>query len=132
MHRWLVCLIVLGFGLAILPVRAAEEPAEKDKKEAADKSAKPKKLRLVKPWSDIASLTDEQKQQISEIHADYVDKMNRLRDEEQAAIMALLTEENKAELEKNDKAQKQAAKERAAQRRAEQRGEGGTTKPSDD
>lgn len=132
MYRWLVCLIVVGFGLAILPVNAAEEPADADKKEAQDKSAKPRKLRLVKPWADISSLNDEQKQKIAEIHADYVEKMNQLRDEEEAAILALLTDENKAELERNQKAQRQAAKERAAQRKAEQRGEGGTTKPSDD
>ena len=132
MFRWLVCLIVVGFGLAILPVRAAEEPAEGDKKEAQEKSAKSRKLRLVKPWADISSLSEEQKQKIAEIHADYAEKMNQLREDEEAAILALLTDENKAELERNQKAQRQAAKERAAQRKAEQRGEGGTTKPSDD
>lgn len=127
MKRWLGLLVVVAMACA-LPIRAAEEPADKDKSESKD--AKPKKLRLVKPWADITSLTDEQKAKISEIHADFIEKINQLRDEEEAAVMAILTDENKAELAKNEAERKQANKERAAARRAEKGG--ATTKPSDE
>lgn len=115
MKKLLGLLLVVGL-IAVLPVRG-EEPAAETKKEAA--AEKPKKLRLVKPWADLSTLSDEQKVKISEIHAEYVEKINQLRDEEEAAIMALLSDENKAELEKQAADKKQAAKERAAARKAE-------------
>jgi Spy/CpxP family protein refolding chaperone len=126
MRRSIALLAVMALAVALLPARAELQPAD-----AQNQPAKPRKLRLVKPWADITSLNDEQKQQISEIHAEYVDRINQLRAEEEAAIMALLTDENKAELEANERARRQAAKERAAQRNAQQRA-GGTTKPADE
>lgn len=131
MRRWIAAFVALAFVASFPPARAAEQPAAADEKQQAKPAERARKLRLVKPWSDIASLNEEQKQRIMEIHAEYVEKMNQLRDEEEAAILALLSDENKAEMEANDKARKQAAKERAAQRRLEQRS-GGTTKPSDE
>jgi Spy/CpxP family protein refolding chaperone len=122
MRRFLAIVAVLACAAA-LPLHA--EPADGDK---AVKAEKPKKLRLVKPWADLTSLNDEQKIKISEIHADYVEKMNQLRDEEEAAIMALLSEENKSELAQNIAEKKQADKERNAQRRAAAKA--ATTRPS--
>ncbi len=110
--------IVVGL-IAVIPVRG-EEPAAETKKASAEK---PKKLRLVKPWADLTTLSDEQKVKISEIHADYVEKINQLRDEEEAAILALLSDENKTELAKQAAEKKQAAKERAAARKAEKAAE---------
>lgn len=121
----LFALLVAASFIAVLPVRA-EEPAGGAKKESADKA---KKLRLVKPWSDLSTLNDEQKAKISEIHAEYVEKINQLREDEEAAIMALLTEDNKAELAKQEAERKQAQKERNAARRAAQKA--GTTQPAD-
>lgn len=124
MKKLFALLVAVAF-IAVLPVRA-EEPADGAKKESADK---PKKLRLVKPWSDLSTLNDEQKAKISEIHAEYVEKINQLREDEEAAIMALLTEDNKAELAKQEAERKQAQKERNAARRAAAKA--GTTQPAD-
>lgn len=129
MRRWFILLVAAAFVVPCLPAQAPAEPvAAEDKQTAKAPAEKPRRLRLVKPWADITSLTEDQKQRIMEIHAEYVEKMNQLRDEEEAAILALLTDENKSELAANEAAKKQAAKERAAQRRAEQRA--ATTKPA--
>jgi Spy/CpxP family protein refolding chaperone len=53
---------------------------------------------LVKPWSDLTTLTDEQKAQIVEIHARALEEMRVIRNREREEIMAVLTDENKAEL----------------------------------
>ncbi len=127
MKKLFALLVAVAF-IAALPVRA-EEPADGAKKESAEKADKPKKLRLVKPWSDLSTLNDEQKAKISEIHAEYVEKINQLREDEEAAIMALLTEDNKAELAKQEAERKQAQKERNAARRAAAKA--GTTQPAD-
>lgn len=124
MKKWLSVALVFAL-IAAAPVRA-EEPVDGDKKQT--KGEKPKKQRLVKPWADLTTLSDEQKAKISEIHADYVEKMNQLRDEEEAAIVAMLSDENKAELEKQAAEKKQANKERNAARKADR---GATTRPSD-
>lgn len=55
MKKWLGLLIVLAI-VAAVPVRG-EEPSGEVKKEA--KAEKPRKLRLVKPWADLTTLTDE-------------------------------------------------------------------------
>jgi Spy/CpxP family protein refolding chaperone len=133
MKRLLLSLFALALILTLAPVRA-EPPADEDKSAQAaddDKPTPSRRARLVKPWADLSTLSDEQKQKIIAIHADYVARINQLRDEEEAAIMALLTDENKAELEANAKAKKQADKERAAARRAERDGGTPSTQPSD-
>ncbi len=124
MKKLLGLIVILGL-IAAVPVRA-EEPAGGDKKEA--KVEKAKKQRLVKPWADLTTLTEEQRAKISEIHADFVEKMSQLRDDEEAAIFAVLSDENKAELEKQAAEKRQANKERNAARKANR---GATTKPSD-
>jgi Spy/CpxP family protein refolding chaperone len=70
----------------------AVKPAEA----AAEKPAK--KVRLTKPWSDIASLTDEQKAKIVAIHKDITDQIKALQEKEKTEVTALLTDEQKAEL----------------------------------
>lgn len=124
MKRCFALFVVCAFAAA-LPLRA-EEPREGDKKE----SKAPRKLRLTKPWADLTTLTEEQKVRISEIHAEYVEKRKALEEEEEAAIMALLSDESKAELEQYEAAKKQAQKERNAARRAAEKGESPSTQPS--
>ena len=67
---------------------------------ASDKPAKaqPKAARLTKPWKDLNSLSEEQKKQIADIHKKAVQDKNVIEQRENADIMALLSDSQKAEL----------------------------------
>ena len=71
---------------------------------------KPKKSKLVKPWADLTSLNDDQKAKIYDIHQKSLADIRAIRDKEEADIMALLTDEQKAELKKNEESEKAEAK----------------------
>ena len=60
------------------------------------------RARLVKPWADLTTLTEEQKQKIIAIHSEAVAKINEIRKQEEADIMAVLTPEQKTELADNE------------------------------
>ena len=89
-----------------------DKPADK----STDKAASRSRARMVKPWSDLTTLTPEQKDQIMRIHAEAVDKINEIRDKEEADILALLTPDQHKELEAMKEKQKadQKAKRAAA------------------
>jgi Spy/CpxP family protein refolding chaperone len=81
---------------SFVAVRAEDKPAAKP-------DAKPAKL--VHPWSRLSSLSDEQKTQIGDIHKKANEQVSEIRKKEKADIMALLTDEQKAELKRmNEKA----------------------------
>lgn len=65
--------------------------------DATDKDA-PALGKLTKPWSELSSLTDEQKDKIRSIHGKAVEEIKAIRAKEEADIIALLTEEQKSEL----------------------------------
>lgn len=106
----LVALVIMTAWL-IVPLRA-EGPATQPAGE------KPKKLRVIKPYAELASLTDDQRQQIGEIHADYVEKLRALQEWEEQSIMAILSEAQKAELEQMLGEQRAARKQKASERKA--------------
>ena len=85
-----VCCVMFMLA-AVVFVRAAE-PGDKPRKQGMG--------RLTQPWSKISSLSDEQKSRIREIHGKAVAEINAIRERENADIMALLTEEQKAEAQK--------------------------------
>src|SRR5690606_5242623 len=59
MSKWMRILgVCLGLGLSLMLVCS----------EAAEGAGKPRSRRLVKPWSELTSLTEEQKTQIVDIH----------------------------------------------------------------
>lgn len=58
-------------------------------------------IKLVKPWSSVTSLTDDQRQKIHDIHEKANDDRKEIDSKEKADIMAVLTDEQKAELKKN-------------------------------
>ena len=91
-----VCCVMFMLA-AVVFVRAAE-PGDKPRKQGMG--------RLTQPWSKISSLSDEQKSRIREIHGKAVAEINAIRERENADIMALLTEEQKAEAQKLMEAQK--------------------------
>ena len=97
-------------------VVVAQDGGAKDGDKGSDKTASRSRARMVKPWSDLTTLTPEQKDQIMRIHAEAVDKINEIRDKEEADILALLTPDQHKELEAMKEKQKadQKAKRAAA------------------
>jgi hypothetical protein len=82
------------------PTQADKKPtaaARADRADRADK-AEARPVRLTKPWKDLTSLTDDQKRQISQIHRKAVDETKAIEQREKADIMALLSDQQKAEL----------------------------------
>lgn len=76
--------------------------------------------RLVKPWSDITTLTDDQKIKIEKIHADSNEAQRAIRDKEQKDIEALLTDDQKAQLKSTEADEAAQRKERAAKKKTEE------------
>jgi Spy/CpxP family protein refolding chaperone len=91
--KWTIVSVVAVLMSASLLIAADEGAAPAAQPEAHHRAA-----RLTKPWSEISSLTDEQKTQIEEIHGKALDKEKEIRAKEQADIEALLTDAQKAEL----------------------------------
>jgi Spy/CpxP family protein refolding chaperone len=76
---------------------ATDKPASDAK--PAKKEVKAKPVRLTQPYSLIeSSLTDDQKQKISQIHQDFLTEQKKLKEKEDADIKAVLTDEQKKEL----------------------------------
>ena len=104
--------LVLGVALTVVaptaflaPAYAEDAPAEK-----SEPTAKPVKgPRLFGIWAKLPSLTAEQKIKIADIHKATVAEVKRLEAQEEADITALLTDEQKLEV--------QAIKEEAAAKR---------------
>jgi Spy/CpxP family protein refolding chaperone len=114
--------------LVVTSVVVAQDGGAKDGDKAADKAAPRGRARLVKPWADLASLTAEQKDQIMRIHAEAVDKINEIRDKEEADILALLTPEQHKELDDLKEKQKADAKARRAAGKADDKDKSGEPK----
>ena len=109
--------LLLSLAFVVTSVVVAQPSGGKDDDKSADRPKS--RARLVKPWSDLTTLTAEQKDQIMKIHADAVDRINEIRDKEEADIMALLTPEQHKELadmeaqrKADQKAKRLAAKEK--------------------
>lgn len=78
---------------------AATDPAVTAAKEAGeDTKAQAKKVRLTRPWKDLASLSQEQQTQIAAIHRKAVQEIKQIERREREEIMALLSAEQKTEL----------------------------------
>jgi hypothetical protein len=84
-----------------------------------DAKAEARALRLTRPWKDLSSLSEDQKRQINQIHRKALADINAVEQRERDDIMALLNDQQKAEL--NALVEKEAAerKARAAQRKAQ-------------
>jgi hypothetical protein len=104
--NWAVAVLVAAglIGTASLATRAADEKAAGDKA-ASSSTEKPAKKsakapRLTKPWSDLSSLSDDQKMKIGDIHKKSLEEKKAIDQKEHDAIMALLNDDQKAEAEK--------------------------------
>jgi Spy/CpxP family protein refolding chaperone len=85
---------------------------------------------LVKPWSDLTTLTDEQKAKIEKIHADSTEAQREIRDKERADIEALLTTDQKGQLMTMEADETAERKERAAKKKTEETETLPTTEPA--
>jgi Spy/CpxP family protein refolding chaperone len=115
-------------------VVVAQDGGAKDgDKPAAGAADRPRSraARLVKPWSDLTTLTAEQKDQIMRIHADAVDRINEIRDKEEADILALLTPEQHKELEGLMERQKAEQKARRTAAKADEKERDKSGEPKD-
>lgn len=74
------------------PAVSAAQAAESDTKKQANKA------RLTKPWKDLSSLSEDQKTQIAAIHRKAVQEIKQIQQRERDAIMALLNDEQKTEI----------------------------------
>jgi Spy/CpxP family protein refolding chaperone len=95
---------VMVLSLSAIALRAADEakPADSstgDKTEQKD-TKKPAHARMFQPYSKLTSLSDEQKQKILEIRADFNAQRQELNRKEREQIMALLNDDQKKEVEK--------------------------------
>ena len=105
MSRWCVAALVLSM-MSVMEVRAEADAAPevqtkevvKEKAEKAEKPAKPP--RLVKPWSGLTDLTPEQQTKIADLRKSFNEQRKAIDVKENEEIMALLSEEQKAEVEK--------------------------------
>ncbi len=117
---WTAAVTTLVFGSALAVAVAADEKPKAAAPAAAPAAASTK---VVKPWSELTSLNDEQKTKIHEIHAKALAQINEIEKQEKADIMAVLTDGQKGELkELAAKEKKEAAEKRAAAAAAKKAG----------
>ena len=72
----------------------AQPAAQKEEKSPGQARA----VRLTKPWSGLHSLSDDQKRQINQIHRKAVAEKKAIEQKEKDDVMALLNDQQKAEL----------------------------------
>jgi hypothetical protein len=66
--------------------------------DAAEGAKKSRSRRLVKPWSELTTLSEEQKSRIIDIHQQALEDRKAIDRRERAEIVTLLTEEQRVEL----------------------------------
>ena len=77
----------------------------------------------VAPYNRLSTVTDEQKRKIEDIHRKALDDIREIREKEEADIMALLSDEQKTELEQMEADRKAEAAKRRAERKQQQKEE---------
>jgi hypothetical protein len=90
----------------------ASTPAAAQSAATARRAAPASSVKVVKPWSLIASLSDEQKEKIRVIHRKALDEINVIEAKEKQDIMALLSDAQLVEM--KDALAKEAAEKKAA------------------
>jgi Spy/CpxP family protein refolding chaperone len=119
--KTLLALIASTMVAGMVFAEPADKPADDAKPAAPKKEAKPRPVRLIQPYSLIeSSLTDEQKQKLNQIHQDFLAEQKKLREKEEADSMAVLTDDQKAEV--------KAALEKKAADDKEKKAKGGAEK----
>ena len=97
--------VVLGASLvALMSISIAGFAADAGKPVGSKGDAKDLKgVRLIKPFSELSDLTADQTTKLKEIHKKFSDEIKALEAQQKVEMMAVLTEEQKKELESSDK-----------------------------
>ena len=114
--KWMVIFAAVSMTGSLLI--AADKPAAPTTAPAVEHHRT--STRLVKPWSDLTTLTDEQKAKIEKIHADSTEAQRQIRDKERADIEALLSDDQKGQLMTTEADEVVERKERAAKKKTEE------------
>ena len=116
--RNMLAALALGSTFMVSGVSRAADEA-KPATEAKPAEAKP--IKLVKPWGDLKTLSDDQKSKIDAIHKKALAEINAIEKKEKDDITALLTDANKAEMKDQAEAKKKdaAAKKPTAEKKPE-------------
>jgi Spy/CpxP family protein refolding chaperone len=101
-------IFAVAFAIAIAS-QADDAPTTEPVKHA---TSRPSAIRLEQPYKQLSDLTDDQKVQIAQIHKKANEDVKAIRDKEDDDIRALLTDDQKAELNKllEEKREKAAEK----------------------
>ena len=117
--KWVVG--ALAVALCLSSYSLSEEAHHHSEADKAQKQAKTRKARLIAPYNKLESLTDEQRDKLQEIHAVYLEKIKALQEEERQQMLAVLTDEQRAELDQIEKEAEAARKAKEAERREQQK-----------
>ncbi len=113
---WLGAGAVLSVGAALLVSQVRGAPDEKAAAPAAAAVAAAD-VKLTKPWSELTTLTSEQKTKIHDVHTKATAQISAIEKQEKADIMAFLTDQQKTELKDLQAKERKDAAERRATRR---------------
>ncbi len=112
----LAAAVAVGGAVAAGDLASGESMGRATTKPAATRPAAggraARKRGLVKPWSEMTTLTPQQQDQIAKIHEDATDQEKKVREKEQDDITALLTPDQRAELADMDNKAKADRKEK--------------------
>ena len=96
--------VVLGASLvALLSLSIAGFAADAGKPAAKGDAKDVKGVRLIKPFSELTDLTADQTIKLKEIHKKFSDEIKALEAQQKEEMMAVLTAEQKKELESTEK-----------------------------
>jgi Spy/CpxP family protein refolding chaperone len=102
-----------------IAVRAQDAPQDSPTTEPVrHATSRPSGIRLVEPYGDIASLSEDEKAQIAAIHKKANEDVKAIHEKEDDDIRGLLTDEQKAELDKLIAQKRERAQERAKEKKA--------------
>src|SRR4051812_47167578 len=108
--------LVVGASMLLSPVRPAG--GAPDGKAAAPAAVAAADVKLTKPWSELTTLSSDQKTKIHEVHTKATAQISAIEKQEKADIMALLTDPQKTELKELQAKDRKEAAERRGTRRA--------------
>ena len=112
--------LVVGASMLLSPVHpAGGAPDGKAAAPAAASAVAAADVKLTKPWSELTTLSADQKMKIHEVHTKATAQISAIEKQEKADIMALLNDPQKTELkELQAKDRKEAAERRGTRRTA--------------
>lgn len=122
--KWFAMLVAVMIGFAIsvhAEESAADKPEKADKSKSEQRVDKPKTYRLISPYNKLESLTAEQEEQLKAVHGRYLEQIKSLQQQEKEEMMAILTDDQKSELQRIDEQAKAARKAKAAEKREQEK-----------